>query len=49
LIEPNWVIPIHYDTFDVVKQDGPAWAKRVEASTDTKALALKPGGTFTLP
>ncbi len=28
LIEPAQVVPIHYDTFDVIKQDPHAWAKR---------------------
>jgi len=38
LIEPKQVVPIHYDTFDVIKQDPQAWAIRVEKETDAKAL-----------
>jgi L-ascorbate metabolism protein UlaG (beta-lactamase superfamily) len=48
LIQPKHVIPIHYDTFDLIAQDEDAWAKRVEAETSTKAHVLKPGETFTL-
>jgi len=43
LIEPKQVIPIHYDTFDVIKQDPAAWKKRVEAETPARVTVLKPG------
>lgn len=43
LIEPKQVIPIHYNTFDVIKQDPTEWKKRVEAETATKVMILKPG------
>jgi L-ascorbate metabolism protein UlaG (beta-lactamase superfamily) len=43
LIEPNQVVPIHYDTFDMIKQDPKAWASKVEAETSTKVSVLKPG------
>lgn len=43
LIEPKVVIPIHYDTFDVIKQDPAAWKQRVEAATSTRVSLLKPG------
>lgn len=48
LIQPKHVIPIHYDTFDLIAQDEDAWAKRVEAETNTKVHVLKPGESFTL-
>ncbi|MEJ2265041.1 MAG: MBL fold metallo-hydrolase, partial [Anaerolineales bacterium] len=48
LIQPKHVIPIHYSTFDLIKQDANAWAKRVESETSTKVHVLKPGETFTL-
>jgi len=44
LIEPKQVIPIHFDTFDVIKQDPAAWKKRVEAETAARVTVLKPGG-----
>lgn len=48
LIAPKNVVPVHYNTFDVIKQDAAAWARRVEAETSAKAHVLKPGGTFKL-
>jgi len=48
LIEPRQVIPIHYDTFDVIKQDPHAWAIRVEKDTAAKVRVLKPGETLEL-
>ncbi len=49
LLTPKHVIPIHYNTWDLIAQDVNAWAKQVEAETSTKALILKPGESFILP
>jgi L-ascorbate metabolism protein UlaG (beta-lactamase superfamily) len=48
LIEPKQVIPIHYDTFDVIKQDPHGWAEKVEKETTAKVQVLKPGGALEL-
>ncbi|MBI9050132.1 MAG: metal-dependent hydrolase [Anaerolineaceae bacterium] len=40
--------PIHFNTFDLLKQDANAWAKQVEKDTDSKVHILKPGETFTI-
>ena len=48
LLEPKHVIPIHYNTFDLISQDGKAWAKRVTDETGAKVHVLKPGETFVL-
>lgn len=48
LIRPKYVIPAHYNTWDLIAQDPVAWAQRVEKETETKAHVLKPGDTFTL-
>jgi len=48
LIQPKHVIPVHYNTFDLIAQDANAWAKRVEADTTAKVHVLKPGESFTL-
>ncbi len=48
LIQPVQVVPIHYNTFDVIKQDPQAWARRVESETFTKVVILKPGDTLEL-
>lgn len=46
LLEPKVVIPIHYNTFDVIAQDAEAWCKRVNEQTSTKAVLLKPGESY---
>jgi L-ascorbate metabolism protein UlaG (beta-lactamase superfamily) len=48
LIEPARVLPIHYDTFDVIQQDAMAWKTRVEQETNTKVAVLKPGESLAL-
>ena len=48
MLEPKHVIPIHYNTWDLIKQDGNAWAARVNKETSTKAHMLQPGESFNL-
>lgn len=48
LIDPEHVIPIHYNTFDVIKQDPLAWAKQVEQETNVKVHVLRPGESITI-
>src|SRR5512135_2018342 len=48
LIEPRQVVPIHYNTFDVIKQDPQAWARRVQNETSVKVVVMKPGDTLEL-
>jgi L-ascorbate metabolism protein UlaG (beta-lactamase superfamily) len=48
LLEPKVVIPIHYDTFDVIQQDPYAFASRVEAETSCECVVLKAGDTYRL-
>ncbi len=48
LLEPKVVIPIHYDTFDVIRQDPQAFAGRIESETASKCVVLKPGDTYRL-
>jgi L-ascorbate metabolism protein UlaG (beta-lactamase superfamily) len=47
-IQPKRVVPIHYNTFDVIKQDPNAWAARVEKETPAKVTVMKPGDTITV-
>jgi len=49
MLKPEHVIPIHYDTFDLISQDADAWAKNVRAETDTQVHLLKPGERFVYP
>ena len=48
LIEPQAVIPIHYNTFEVIAQDPYEWAERVQAETSTQPVVLKPGESYEL-
>lgn len=48
LLHPRNVIPVHYNTWELIAQDPYAWATRVEAETDTKAIVLQPGESFTV-
>ncbi|MCS7260419.1 MAG: metal-dependent hydrolase [Anaerolineae bacterium] len=46
LIQPARVVPIHYNTFDLIQQDAHAWARRVESETPTRVIVLQPGQTI---
>ncbi len=48
LLQPRYVIPIHYNTWELIQQDVAAWAKRVEAQEETKVCLLKVGESFNL-
>jgi len=48
LICPKVVIPIHYNTFEVIQQDPYAFAARVEKETSAKCVVLKPGQSYRL-
>lgn len=43
MIKPKHVVPYHFNTNDLIKQDPHDWAKRVGEETDTQAHVLKPG------
>jgi L-ascorbate metabolism protein UlaG (beta-lactamase superfamily) len=48
LLEPKVVIPIHYNTWDLLAQDANAWKERVERETSAKVIVLKPGESFSI-
>jgi L-ascorbate metabolism protein UlaG (beta-lactamase superfamily) len=48
LIQPKNVIPVHYNTWELIAQDADAWAARVKAETSAQPHVLKPGQSFTL-
>jgi len=48
MLEPKAVIPIHFNTWDLLAQDANAWAERVHKETKTKAVILKPGESYSL-
>lgn len=48
LLQPKHVIPIHYNTWDLIAQDPHAWASRVRAESGAEVHVLNPGQSFTL-
>ncbi len=48
LLRPKRVVPIHYNTFDLIVQDPIDWAQRVQAQTGVQVTLLKPGQSLTL-
>ncbi|MGD9043074.1 MAG: metal-dependent hydrolase [Desulfobacterales bacterium] len=48
LIDPKQVVPIHYDTFDIIKQDPHVWAERVQKETAAKVTVMNPGESIEL-
>ena len=49
LLSPEVVIPMHFNTFDLIAQDAEAWAKNVRAETGAQVHVLKPGESFVYP
>ena len=43
LLRPRMVIPIHYNTFDVIQQDAEAFKNEVEDNTNSICFVLQPG------
>lgn len=48
LLRAKVVVPVHYNTWELINQDAGAWAKRVEAETASKVTVLKPGQSLQL-
>ncbi|MER3544441.1 MAG: metal-dependent hydrolase [Chloroflexota bacterium] len=48
LIQPRVVIPIHYNTWELIAQDPQAWKQRVESETQARCVVLNPGESHTL-
>jgi L-ascorbate metabolism protein UlaG (beta-lactamase superfamily) len=47
LLRPESVIPGHYNTFPVIKQDVEAWSAQVKTVTSAKPVVLSPGQSYT--
>ncbi|MDD5758980.1 MAG: metal-dependent hydrolase [Desulfobulbaceae bacterium] len=45
---PKQVVPIHYDTFPVIKQAPHVWARQVEAQTGSRVMVMAAGQTIQL-
>ena len=48
LLRPKLIVPVHYNTWELIAQDPIAWKERVEAETETQVLVLKPGESISL-
>lgn len=48
LLNPKQVIPTHYDTFDLIKQDAQAFKRQVETHTESRCTVLAPNETLEL-
>jgi L-ascorbate metabolism protein UlaG (beta-lactamase superfamily) len=46
LLQPKHVIPVHYNTWDIIAQDATAWAARVREETYATPHVLNPGESF---
>jgi L-ascorbate metabolism protein UlaG (beta-lactamase superfamily) len=46
LIQPKHVIPVHYNTWDLIAQDPIAWKEQVESETDSTVHVLQPDTSF---
>lgn len=45
-LEPKHVVPVHYNTWPPIKQDGEAWAERVRTETSAQVTVMQPGDTI---
>jgi len=43
LLRPEIVVPIHYNTFDIIRQDPVVFKQAVEAKAGTKVIIMTPG------
>ena len=48
LLKAKNVVPVHYNTWELIEQDADAWAERVRSETDTEPHVLQPEESFTL-
>lgn len=48
LLKPKVVIPIHYNTFELIEQDASAFKAAVEAQSQAKCVILKAGEDYAL-
>lgn len=48
MLQAKHIIPVHYNTWDLIAADAAAWARRVEGETSAKVHVLKPGESFSL-
>lgn len=47
-LRPKLVVPMHYNTWDVIAQDASRWANYVSNETDAQPIVLDPGQSYEL-
>lgn len=47
-IKAKTVLPAHYNTWPPIEQDAAAWAESIESSSDSRAVVLQPGESFSM-
>jgi L-ascorbate metabolism protein UlaG (beta-lactamase superfamily) len=48
LLQPKHVIPVHYNTWELIRQDCNTWSNRVRSETGAEVHVLQPGESFSL-
>lgn len=48
LIRPKYVVPMHYNTFELIMADVAGWANRINNETGAQPIILDPGGSYHL-
>jgi L-ascorbate metabolism protein UlaG (beta-lactamase superfamily) len=48
MLKPQFAIPIHYNTFPIIKQNPDDFKTKVEKTTPSKVIIIKPGQTIDL-
>lgn len=48
LLQPKAVVPMHYNTFDLIAQDPEAFARKVREETSARPVVLAPGESLDL-
>jgi L-ascorbate metabolism protein UlaG (beta-lactamase superfamily) len=46
MIRPQFVLPMHYNTFDVIKADVGKFQRMVEDQTDAEVVIMEPGDSI---
>ncbi len=46
MLEPNRVVPMHYNTWDLIAQDATEFQQDVESQTGAKVVVVPPGGSL---
>jgi L-ascorbate metabolism protein UlaG (beta-lactamase superfamily) len=46
MLKPRKVVPMHYNTWELIAQDPQGFKSRAESETETKVLVVEPGATI---